>query len=61
MPIAPGTAQPRHQTAAVVPTPEAVALTLPDSLNPRYSYGGSKIVSELIVGATRPSPPRNTV
>jgi UDP-glucose 4-epimerase len=32
----------------VVPTPETVALTLPNSLNPRYSYGGSKIVSELI-------------
>lgn len=37
-----------YQSAAVVPTPETVALTLPDSLNPRYSYGGSKIVSELI-------------
>lgn len=37
-----------YQTPAVVPTPETVALTLPNSLNPRYSYGGSKIVSELI-------------
>ncbi|MHC9291423.1 NAD-dependent epimerase/dehydratase family protein [Mycobacterium sp. LTG2003] len=37
-----------YQTPATVPTPENVALTLPDSLNPRYSYGGSKIVSELI-------------
>lgn len=37
-----------YQTPAMVPTPEDVALTLPDSLNPRYSYGGSKIVSELI-------------
>ncbi|BCI51731.1 nucleoside-diphosphate sugar epimerase [Mycolicibacterium litorale] len=37
-----------YQTPAVVPTPETVSLTLPDSLNPRYSYGGSKIVSELI-------------
>ncbi|PTM45285.1 NAD-dependent epimerase/dehydratase family protein [Phreatobacter oligotrophus] len=37
-----------YQTPAVVPTPETVALTLPDSLNPRYSYGGSKIASELI-------------
>ena len=37
-----------YQTPAVVPTPETVALTLPDSLNPRFSYGGSKIVSELI-------------
>jgi UDP-glucose 4-epimerase len=37
-----------YQTPAVIPTPETVALTLPNSLNPRYSYGGSKIVSELI-------------
>ena len=37
-----------YQTAAVVPTDEHAALMLPDSLNPRYSYGGSKIVSELI-------------
>ena len=37
-----------YQAAAVVPTPESVELTLPNSLNPRYSYGGSKIVTELI-------------
>ena len=37
-----------YQTPATVPTDESVALMLPDSLNPRYSYGGSKIVSELI-------------
>lgn len=37
-----------YQTPEIVPTPETVALTLPNSLNPRYSYGGSKIVSELI-------------
>jgi UDP-glucose 4-epimerase len=37
-----------YQTPSVVPTPETVPLTLPNSLNPRYSYGGSKIVSELI-------------
>lgn len=37
-----------YQTPAIVPTDETVALMLPDSLNPRYSYGGSKIVSELI-------------
>jgi UDP-glucose 4-epimerase len=37
-----------YQTPAIVPTPETIPLTLPDSLNPRYSYGGSKIVSELI-------------
>lgn len=37
-----------YQEPPMVPTPESVALMLPDSLNPRYSYGGSKIVSELI-------------
>ncbi|MEM9062956.1 MAG: NAD-dependent epimerase/dehydratase family protein [Pseudomonadota bacterium] len=37
-----------YQEPPVVPTEEAVPLMLPDSLNPRYSYGGSKIVSELI-------------
>ena len=37
-----------YQTPPMVPTPEDVALMLPDSLNPRYSYGGSKLVSELI-------------
>jgi nucleoside-diphosphate-sugar epimerase len=37
-----------YQTPSVIPTPEDIQLMLPDSLNPRYSYGGSKIVSELI-------------
>lgn len=37
-----------YQTPSVIPTPEDIALMLPDSLNPRYSYGGSKIISELI-------------
>ncbi|MEM1163871.1 MAG: NAD-dependent epimerase/dehydratase family protein [Pseudomonadota bacterium] len=37
-----------YQQPPTVPTDEAVPLMLPDSLNPRYSYGGSKIVSELI-------------
>jgi UDP-glucose 4-epimerase len=37
-----------YQTPSVIPTPETIPLMLPDSLNPRYSYGGSKIVSELI-------------
>lgn len=37
-----------YQTPPMVPTPENVPLMLPDSLNPRYSYGGSKLVSELI-------------
>lgn len=37
-----------YQQPPHVPTDETVPLMLPDSLNPRYSYGGSKIVSELI-------------
>lgn len=38
-----------YQTPTVVPTDENVALTVPDIKNPRYSYGGSKIFSELLV------------
>jgi UDP-glucose 4-epimerase len=37
-----------YQTPSVVPTSETIPLMLPDSLNPRYSYGGSKIATELI-------------
>ena len=37
-----------YQSPAVVPTPETVALSIPDPLNPRYSYGGSKLISELL-------------
>ena len=37
-----------YQSAPSVPTDERVALTVPDPLNPRYSYGGGKIISELL-------------
>jgi nucleoside-diphosphate-sugar epimerase len=37
-----------YQVAPVVPTPEDIPLTVPDVLNPRYSYGGGKIASELM-------------
>jgi nucleoside-diphosphate-sugar epimerase len=37
-----------YQTPSLVPTPEAVPLVVPDVLNPRYSYGGGKLISELI-------------
>jgi nucleoside-diphosphate-sugar epimerase len=37
-----------YQSPALVPTPEDVPLVVPDVLNPRYSYGGSKLASELI-------------
>ena len=31
-----------------IPTPEDVPLSVPDPLNPRYSYGGGKIICELM-------------
>ena len=37
-----------YQSSTIMPTPETVRVMLPDTVNPRYSYGGSKIVSELI-------------
>jgi nucleoside-diphosphate-sugar epimerase len=37
-----------YQSPDVVPTPENVPLVVPDILNPRYSYGGSKLAAELI-------------
>jgi len=37
-----------YQVAPVVPTPEDVPLSIPDPLNPRYSYGGGKIASEMM-------------
>ena len=40
-----------YQVATQVPTPETVALTVPDPLNPRYSYGGGKIACELMAVA----------
>jgi nucleoside-diphosphate-sugar epimerase len=37
-----------YQTPPRVPTDEKVPLSIPDPLNPRYSYGCGKIASELI-------------
>jgi nucleoside-diphosphate-sugar epimerase len=37
-----------YQTALVVPTDETVPLSIPDPLNPRYSYAGGKLISELM-------------
>jgi nucleoside-diphosphate-sugar epimerase len=37
-----------YQTASRVPTDESVPLIVPDPHNPRYSYGGGKIISELM-------------
>lgn len=37
-----------YQSAEEIPTNEKVSLQVPDPLNPRYSYGGGKIISELL-------------
>ena len=37
-----------YQTPPVVPTDESAPLSVPDPLNPRYSYGGGKIICELL-------------
>lgn len=37
-----------YQTPPVYPTPETVALSIPDALNPRYSYAGGKLIGELL-------------
>ena len=37
-----------YQTPPQVPTDETAPLSIPDALNPRYSYAGSKIISELL-------------
>lgn len=37
-----------YQTPPDVPTAETVPLSIPDPLNPRYSYAGSKLISELL-------------
>jgi len=45
-----------YQTPPKVPTDESAPLVVPDVLNPRYSYGGGKIICELLAinyGRTR--------
>jgi nucleoside-diphosphate-sugar epimerase len=37
-----------YQLPKKIPTPEDVPLIIPDVLNPRFSYGGGKIISEMI-------------
>lgn len=37
-----------YQTPPTIPTDETAPLSVPDPLNPRYSYGGGKIISELM-------------
>lgn len=38
-----------YQTPKIIPTPESVELVVPDVLNPRYSYGGGKLLCELVI------------
>jgi nucleoside-diphosphate-sugar epimerase len=37
-----------YQTPPSIPTDETAPLSVPDVLNPRYSYGGGKIICELL-------------
>lgn len=37
-----------YQTPSKIPTDETASLSIPDTLNPRYSYAGGKIISELM-------------
>ncbi len=37
-----------YQSPPKIPTDETVPLVVPDPLNPRYSYGGGKIINELM-------------
>ena len=37
-----------YQTPPVVPTPETVPMLIPDPSNPRYSYGASKAIAEVM-------------
>ena len=38
-----------YQNAKIIPTPEEIPLIIPDIKNPRFSYGGGKIASELML------------
>jgi UDP-glucose 4-epimerase len=37
-----------YQTPPIVPTPETVPMLIPDPANPRYSYGASKAIAEVM-------------
>lgn len=46
-----------YQVPKVLPTPENISCVVPDVWNPRYSYGGSKILGELLTIHYRPEAP----
>lgn len=37
-----------YQSPKIIPTPEEIEMIVPNVLNPRYSYGGGKIATELL-------------
>jgi nucleoside-diphosphate-sugar epimerase len=37
-----------YQTPEILPTPETEGCKIPDPRNPRYSYGGGKLISEIM-------------
>ena len=37
-----------YQTPSIIPSPEEIQLVIPDPYNPRFSYGGGKILCELM-------------
>ncbi|MBI2617400.1 NAD(P)-dependent oxidoreductase [Candidatus Gottesmanbacteria bacterium] len=37
-----------YNSSSIIPTPENVPLVIPDIYNPRFSYSGGKIISELL-------------
>ena len=37
-----------YQKPKIIPTPEEIPLVVPELSNPRFSYGGGKIISELL-------------
>lgn len=38
-----------YHNPKIVPTPENIEMVIPDGTNPRYSYAGGKIISELLL------------
>lgn len=38
-----------YNQPTIIPTPEDIPMIIPDPKNPRFSYGGGKVISELLV------------
>ncbi len=50
-----------YQTPDIIPTPEDVSLVVPNPFNPRYTYGGGKIIGELAVIHSLPEDCRKII